>query len=246
MRTRPQRNLHEAVVSKIDSLLPIDNYVIDRWDASDESTISGGAIANKIAGRGALSFAGANVSSGTRQINGLNVLDISNDFIAAGSYLTLASMTFNSSVIVFSIVCEIDATDIGFIANSVFSISDNDSNTDFQFESGSNAEEWIGQIKSSDITNERSLTGDKIGKKRMFTVVFSEDSDVFFFRTDGKLDSAIGSYSGITTSKDFTLNVFTNRSQGRPIDGAFCELVLYDKPVYISLIETFLSTKWGV
>jgi hypothetical protein len=177
-------------------------------------------------------------TTGTRTINGLNVLDHDGD-----DFLEKLSFTLPSSGdVAFFMVCEIDSVDNTF--DSIFSVN---GTTDFQLEARSPSQ-FLGALKSTGlgggIINFVDGPYDGAGTIIMCAIFDKTNSLRYVFSNGAEQGSDV-----YTTKLSPTtiLSAFTNRAADASPNGAMGEFIITSNVSAYSRqkIEGYLAWKWG-
>jgi hypothetical protein len=218
------------------------------WDASDESTItevSGLCSQINDKARAGLnqhltqSNASLRPATGTRTVNGLNVLDAGQtEFL---EYLTL-DISSSNSISVFSVnVIDSVASD----PDSIYSMDATLGGNDWQF-SADNVSQFDGELRGGGFTNV-VLSGGPYSGLHLFDVEFDANADTVTTYVDGDQKGQATDYiGGIDDTMEFRWN--SNRTANSGVGCAMCELVLTVGPIHINVREEivgYLAHKWG-
>jgi hypothetical protein len=216
------------------------------YDASDLATITSVATAvsqwNDKSGnlRHLTQGAGANQpKTGTRILNGLNVLDFDGgDYINRNAF----PLPANGNV-AFFMVAVVDV--INNLADSLFAV---DATNDFQFQA-SNATQFNGQITVANLGNSVSLTGGPFSGPSIYNCNFDRTGLVSYNAFVDGTQRAVNTAYTASLGTSQTLQVFRNRSGTAQIpDGACAEFIVIDdvSSVTREKVEGYLAWKWGL
>lgn len=216
-----------------------DAELIGWWDAADAATLTatGGAVsawADK-AGGTALTQAGGGLHpmTGTRMLNGLNVLDFN-----GAQYLAATRTLPASGDVAMHMAVVIDSVDNLF--DSVISV---DAANDFQFDSASNTE-FAGRLNTTGIGSALGLTGGPFAGALIVSLVFNRtggQAEVFV----GGVSRGVMSYTAALSISQL-LRVMANRAANAIQDGAFGELILTGNVTNRPDYHSYLASKWGL
>lgn len=215
-------------------------------DAKDESTITANG-AGKVSVWGDKSGNGYNLEqssganqldTGTRTINGLNVLDSpSQGFMEKTSFPIPASGN-----VCFFMVGVVDTVVSNF--DSIFSCY---ATNGFQVDANAN-DHFDGQLRSSNIGASDILpyTGGAFTGASIFGNTFDFDGGNMYGYVDGT-ERATQAYTA-KLSSSMTLRVLRNRASNQNVDGAVGEFVIAEDCTVETrqLIEGYLAHKWGL
>lgn len=211
------------------------------YDCADLSTITTGptfTLADKLNSHDLTqTIAGAQPATGTRTENDLNVLDCD-----GGDYLQALNFPItggNVSVIAMSII---DA--ISNAADSIISM-DNNSGGDWQL-SADNASSFIGEIRSGNIAN-YILTGGPYAGAHIMNADWNFTTNTQITYVDAVNRGQANNYNTAIMALQ-ELRWMTNRVASQSIDGAMCEMIIYDGTMPESVrqkAEGYLAWKWG-
>lgn len=223
-----------------------DNLLVSWYDPYDEATIteSGGLVSqlDDKSGNGNHLVQGtgsAQLTTGTRTINGYNVLDGDGTrYMEKTAFSTPAS----GDISIFG-VCVIDAIDIG--TDSLWSL--NSTTNDMQFQAN-NGSQFDARIGASGIGVNDSATGGPYAGPSVFNTRFDfNGTGTYAIFVDGVQESPGATYTTkLDTPQD--LQVFTNRAALQQPDGAFGEIILTEDVTTTTRekIEGYLAHKWGL
>ena len=175
-------------------------------------------------------------TTGSRQLNGLNVLDCDGgDFMAhAGFPIT----DFSLSVFV---VAELDAIDNAL--DAVFSTA---ATKDFGLEAY-NASQFDGAVHCEGASNPQytPLSGGPFPGPSIYNALVTTTGLRIQAYVDGTIRADVGYVGGISTS--VTLRLFADRTAAASPDGALAEVVVVSKATTEErqLIEGYLAWKWS-
>ena len=234
-----QRSANSAEINS--SFTPADDpSVIGWWDASDLATIteSGGLVsawADKAGGAALTQSQNFDQpSTGTRSLNGLNVIDF------GGSHFLERTLTLSTTGdVAFHIALIIDGTSNAFEA--VLAV---DAANDFQIDSN-NASQFDGRLNLSGIGTSVSFSGGPFTGAMILSVIFDRSgaaqAEVFI----ANVSRAATAYTAPIDST-VALSLMTNRTQNAWVDGAVCEFVITENLGNRADYHGYLTTKWGL
>ena len=217
-----------------------DTALLGWWDAADAGTIAetGGLVsswADKSGGAGMVQSAGSQQpGTGTRTLNGLNVLDFAgNDFLQAGETLPV------SGDVAFHMVVEVDTT-----ANAFEAILAADATNDFQLDA-ENASQFNGRLNLAGVGSSVNLAGGPFAGAFLVSVIFDRTGS-------GQAEVFIGNVSRGVTAYTAPLDQFvdlilmSNRSKNAWVNGAVAEVVVTGDITNRADHHAYLAAKWGV
>ncbi len=219
----------------------LDAGLLGWWDASDLGTISeqSGGVANWTdkAGAGALiqDSAALRPLTGTRQLNGLNVIDFDGSHYLADATRVLPG----SGDVAFHMALAIDSTSNAFEALLAL-----EATNDFQLDANNNTQ-FDGRLNSAGIGTSVNLTGGPFSGGLIFTLVFdrtgSATAEVFV------ADASRGTtdYS-VPLDANTTLLLMANRALNARANGAVAELILTSTLNNRADYHAYLAAKWGL
>lgn len=234
-----QRSVTSAVVGQ--SFTPVDDTaLIGWWDAGDTGTIAEttGVVSSWSDKTGGQALVQTNAArrpgTGSRTLNGLNVLDFD------GSAFLEATRTLPASGnVAFHAALVVDTTSNAFEA--LFSA---DAANDFQIDAN-NAAQFDGRLNLTGIGSSVNLTGGPFTGALIVSVVFDAtgagSAEVFIANTSR---ASTGYSAAIDASVVF--NVMTNRSQNAWVDGAVGEVIITGDVTNRSSHHAYLAAKWGL
>lgn len=229
------------VTASLSSFRPDDDTgLIGWWDAADTATLTSNtdgdvtAWVDKAGGSDLVQISPVRQPvTGTRQLNGLNVLDFGgSDFMERAENLPAAGQ------VAFHIVLDLVATNNAFEA--ILAI---EATNDFQLDSN-NAAQFDGRLNVSGIGSPVNLTGGPFSGPMIVSILFD--------LTGGTAEVFIGDIlrgsAPYSTAIDTTsaLHLMTNRSKNAYVTGAVAELVVTETITNRATIHDYLSTKWGI
>ena len=217
-----------------------DAALIGWWDASDAASIteSGGDMSSWAdkAGGTALTQTGVNArpQTGTRSLNGLNVIDFD------GTDFLEATRSFPASGdVAFHIALVIDAIDNQY--DAVFSV---DATNDFQIDAGDGAA-FNGRLNPIGIGGPVNFSGGPFSGGLILSIVFDRTgaatAEIFVANTS----RGTMAYSA-PIDVNAAFHVMTNRSQNAWVDGAVAEIIVTGDVANRSDHHNYLATKWGL
>jgi len=217
-----------------------DTSLIGWWDADDDTTIteSGGAVsswANKAGGDPLLQTLGARQpETGTRALNGRNVLDFDGDDL-----LEMALTLPGSGDVAFHFVLEIDSASSEYAA--IFGV---DGAQDFQIDAN-NPSQFDGRLNPGLIGSGTPLSGGPFSGPLIISAVFdrtgSGEAEIY-------ISNALrGTMTyGASISSAVTFLVMTNRSKNAWVSGSVGEIIVTGDVGNRADHHGYLSTKWGL
>ena len=221
--------------------LPSDDTGLIAWYAADDAatiTESAGAVsawASKTGGA-ALTQAALNLrpQTGTRTLNGLNVLDFD-----GGDFLERAITLPASGDVAVHMVLAIDA-----VANQYEAVLAFEATNDVQIDAGHDTQ-FDGRLNAAGIGTTTGLTGGPFSGALILSAVFDRtgvaQAEVFIADTS----RGTMTYSAPLDSAT-ALHLMTNRSKNAWIDGAVAELIVSGTLSNRADHHAYLTAKWGV
>lgn len=235
-----QRNAASAVMGG--AFVPSDDTnLLGWWDAADAGSINatGGAVSawTDKAGGPALTQGSSpsRPSTGTRVLNGINVLDFdgTQDFLEVGrTFPVSGDMAFHAALV-------IDGFSSAFAA--VLAV---EAANDFQIDA-EGAAQFDGRLNAAGIGSSVSFSGGPFSGALILSAVFDRtgaaSAEIFV------ADTSRGTM-GYTAPIDANaaLHVMTNRSRNAWIDGAVAELIVTGDVTNRADHHAYLATKWGL
>ena len=223
------------------SFTPSDDIGVLSWhDAADVSTITGASSvslwADKASGGADFeqTFPAYQPLTGTRSLNGLNVLDF-----AGNDYFEKALSLPASGDLALHMAVILDGTSSQYAAVVAFEASN-----DMQLDAASDTQ-FDGRLNVAGIGSSISLSGGPFSGAVIMSVVFDQTgsgtAEVFV----GNVSRGSGAY---TTPLDATtaFHLMTNRSKNAEVDGAVCEVVITNDITSRTAYYDYLSAKWGI
>jgi len=232
----------------LDSWTPAEITTIGWWDASDTSPaniIQSGGLVSQLSDIGtnanqhlAQATGARQMSTGLQTVNGLNVLSslIDDRFMETLTFPIPASG--NVSI---SLIARIDSA-----LMSAFSslISMNAAADDWQLQAD-NTTQFDGSLRSSCLGGTVDIAGGPYTGPDIWTLKFDWDNSLkSVFVNSVPVGSSNYVDSKLALSQE--LRIFTNRGSSTGIFGIFGEMVITEDCSCRSIIETYLSRKWGV
>lgn len=217
-----------------------DAALIGWWDADDSGSISEAAgvvtaWSDKAGGQPLEQIdAARRPTTGSRTLNGLNVLDFDGTaFLEAARTLPAnGNVAFHAALI-------IDTTSNAFEA--LLSV---DAANDFQIDAN-NAAQFDGRLNLTGIGSSVGLTGGPFSGALIVSAIFDATgagiAEVFIANTS----RANAGYSAAIDA-NIVLNAMTNRSQNAWVDGAMAELIVTGDVTNRSSHHAYLAAKWGL
>ena len=218
------------------------------YDASDTSTItsSGGFVSqwdDKSGNDQHLTQVNASnrPQTGTRQVNSLNVVDFSDDYMDSSSL----SMPSECDILFCATV---DTVDNGSDALLAWRAG---WQKDWQFDAANNSEfrgRWLPQTGQGFGTPTPWGQGNLIGSPRLFGLSFDYDSSLMTGYFDGAAVTTLTDNYLLTVGTPGSFRLFGNRGGFAFPQGVFAELVFVDKQTTANRqkIEGYLAHKWGL
>lgn len=217
-----------------------DGALIGWWDADDAATIteSGGLVslwADKAGSADlAQNFGPEQPASGTRTLNGRNVLDFD------GGRRMLSSLGLPvSGDVAFHAAVLIDGTASAFAA--LFSV---DATNDFQFDAN-NDTAFDGRLNMAGIGTSAALSGGPFSGGLIVSVVFDRTGTATASVHVANLLRASTGYS-LPIDSSVALHLMSNRSLNANIDGAVAELIVTGDISNRASHHAYLASKWGL
>lgn len=217
-----------------------DTALIGWWDAADAATVthSGGAVsalADK-AGGDPLSqgVTGVQPTTGSRTLNGLNVLDFDGtQFLAATRSIP------GTGNVAFHMALEIDST-----SNVFESLISADATNDFQLDA-LDGTVFTGRLNVAGIGASLNLTGGPFSGALILSLVFDQtgagQAEVFV----SNVSRGIMAYTA-ALDPALVLRLMCNRAGTISQDGAFAELIVTGDLTNRAAHHTYLANKWGL
>jgi hypothetical protein len=224
---------------------PRPSDLLGWYDASDPLTItsSGSAVSqwNDKSGKGQHLTQGtgaAQPKTGTRTLNGLNVLDCDGgDSMTRSGFPVPASGNLS-----LFMVAVIDVVDNGL--DAVYSM---DAANDFQFDALANTT-WNGRILPTGIGSQVSLTGGPFAGPSIYNANFYfTEAAAYNAFIDGTQRAVNTAYTAKLSASQI-LFAFRNRGNSNSPDGCMAEFILVERQCqcYRQKIEGYLAWKWGL
>lgn len=219
----------------------LDAGLLGWWDASDATSITDetGAVTGWADKTGAGTLSQGNPvlrpTTGTRSLNGLNVIDFDGaQFLWDGvrSLPTSGNMAFHMALV-------IDSTSNAFEA--LLSV---DATNDFQLDAA-NAAQFDGQLNATGIGSSSTLTGGPFSGGLIISMIFDRTgtatAEVFIANASRGLTS-------YTQALDTTvaLHLMANRALNARVDGAVAEMALTSTINNRADYHAYLAAKWGL
>lgn len=230
----------ESAVSGASFIPSNDTALISWWDASDTATVTetNGAVSAWADKAGGAALAQATASrqpaTGTRSLNGLNVLDFSQE---NSLERTIALPT--SGDVAVHMVLEIDA-----VSGEYEAVLALNATNDMQIDAGSDTQ-FNGRVNAAGIGPTAGLSGGPFSGALILSVVFDQttSSELRVF-----VENIQRGASAYTTPLDPSqmLRVMTNRSRNAWIDGSVAELIVTGDVTNRADHHAYLATKWGL
>jgi hypothetical protein len=214
-----------------------DTGLVLWYDAALTSTItrSGTAVTSWAPRTGTGTLAGTSApTSGTRTVNGLNVVD----FTGAARVSGAVTLPANGNV-AFHIVVAIDS-----ITSTFASLISTNSTRDFQLEANS-ATSFAGRMNTRNIGDSYNLAGGPWSGLRIVSVVFDRTGTGTARVLINGTQVGTGVYSTALDSA-VTLAIMTNRNQNAYVDGAVGEVIVTQTVGATADHVAYLAAKWGV
>jgi hypothetical protein len=214
-----------------------DTGVVLWYDASVTATItrSGTTVTAWVPRTGTGNLAGTSgPTSGTRTINGLNVIDFAGVARVSGA-VTLPA----AGNVAFHMVVAIDS-----VANAFASLISTNATRDFQLEAN-NATAFSGRLSTRSIGDSYNLAGGPWAGLRIVSIVFDRTGAGTARVLVNGTQVGTGVYSTALDSAA-TLAIMTNRNQNAYVDGAVGEVVVTQNLGATADHIAYLAAKWGV
>ncbi len=214
-----------------------DTGLVAWYDASQTSTItrSGTSVTSWAprAGTGTLTGTSA-PTSGTRSINGLNVVDFSGLARVSGA-VTLPA----TGNVAFHMAIAIDS-----VTSAFASLVSTNATRDFQLEANGTTA-FTGRMNVRNIGESYNLTGGPWVGLRIFSVIFDRTGAGTMRVLVNGTQVGTGPYSTALDSAA-TLALMANRNQNAYVDGAVAEVVVTGNLATTADHIAYLAAKWGV
>lgn len=176
--------------------------------------------------------------TGTRTLNGLNVLDCD-----GSEFLENLAFPITAGDIALFVVAEIDS--LSSTANAIVSMNATGT-PDWQFDSNS-ATQFDGRINVTSMGSDVNLTGGPFAGPSIYNINFDQSgAGIYNAFIDGIQRAVNTTYStAMDASQEFRM--FTNRGSVSMPNGAFAEVVLITDFTAVTreIIEGYLAHKWG-
>lgn len=222
--------------------LPSDDAGLIAWYAADDAATiveSGGVVSSWSDKAGGPALAQALSSrrpqTGTRSLNGLNVLDFGGD-----DFFERAITLPASGDVAVHMVLEIDLTFSAFEAILAFDAAGND----VQIDAGSDTQ-FDGRVNATGIGTTTGLTGGPFSGVMLLSAIFDRSgaAEVEIF-----IDNVSRATMAYTAPLDTAqaMHVMTNRTQNVSVNGAVAELVVTGNLSNRAIIHAYLASKWGL
>jgi hypothetical protein len=214
-----------------------DTGLVLWYDASVTATItrSGTAVTSWAPRAGTGTLTGiSGPASGTRTVNGLNVVDFAGIARVSGA-VTLPV----SGNVAFHMVVAIDS-----VANAFAALISTNATRDFQLEANS-ATSFTGRMNTRNIGDAYNLAGGPWAGLRIVSVVFDRTGAGTARVLINGTQVGTGAYSTALDSA-VTLAIMTNRNQNAYVDGAVGEVVVTQTVGATADHVAYLAAKWGV
>lgn len=235
-----QRSAISPVVGA--SFLPSDDtQLVSWWDASDTGTITTEGAnqvsvwADKTGGAALTQTLGLRQpSTGTRVLNGTNVLDFD-----GARFMECAETLPASGDVAFHMVLVIDGT-----ANAFEAILAVDATNDFQIDAN-NVSQFDGRLNAAGIGAPVNLSGGPFSGAMILSIVFERTGAALAELFIGNVSRASMAY---TTAIDANaaLHLMTNRSRNAWVNGAVAELIVTGDTANRTDYHAYLTNKWGL
>ena len=217
-----------------------DAALLGWWDAADATTItaSAGSVsawADKAGGAALLqSFGPDQPATGTRLLNGLNVLDFD-----GGDFMEVARSLPVSGDVAFHAVLVIDATSNAF--DALLSV---DATNDFQLDAN-NAVQFDGRLNTAGTGTPVVLSGGPFAGPVLLSILFDAQATATAEVFVGGVSRAVTGYT-VPIDSAVSLLLMSNRSKNARAEGAVGELVITGDLTTRTSYQSYLSAKWGV
>ena len=229
---------------------PADIETVAWFDASDTDTIieSSGAVSqwNDKSGNAHIVKQGTALSqpiTGSRQLNGLNVLDFNgSQFLESDGYVFTPPVSGNLSIIMV-----FKADSINNWSDSVISFFDGAQTNDLQF-SSANASQFNGRLAGAVTAN---FTNGPYSDNTISSLIYDKTNDVFNAYMDSNRilsDLVYSDSSKLGGVGPFKTRIFANRAGNQFPDGLFGEVVMLEDVSTNARqkVEGYLAWKWGL
>jgi hypothetical protein len=223
---------------------PSDIGGLKLWlDAADSSTIthSSNAVSqwSDKSGNGNTMSATGNPSTGTRGLNGINVVDFDGD-----DYFESASAYPTGNDFSFIMVAGIDS--ISTFDHSIFSIRQATGEPSFQACAG-NGSSFLIQFKQTSMGTDKTFATSAKHGPSLYEFVFNDSSDLLEVFLDG---TALGTtpYTAAPNQGN-KLTIFANRDKSKRPNGFVAEMIGFTSALSTAdrqKIENYLAVKWGL
>lgn len=218
---------------------PGDDALLTGWWAADDAatlTQTGGALsawANKAGGAALVQTSPVRQPlTGTRHLNGLNVVDF------GGSFMEQAATLPASGNVAFHMAAIIDGS-----SNAFEAILAVEATNDFQLDSN-NATQFDGRLNVTGIGNSVALTGGPFSGPVILSIVFDLTGGTANVFVGNTLRGSAPYTTAIDTGA--MLHLMTNRSRNAFANGAVAELVVTGNITNRSDHHSYLANKWGI
>ncbi len=217
-----------------------DGALLNWWDASDSATITANAGSVSLwsdkAGSAVLaqSFGPEQPQSGSRSLNGLNVLNFD------GTQRMLTNMTLpTTGNIAFHAALVIDGTSNAFAA--LLSL---EATNDFQIDANS-ASAFDGRLNLTGVGTSVNLSGGPFSGGVILSIIFDRTGAA---TAEVYVANQQRGSTGYTAALDSTaaLHLMSNRSLNANIDGAVAELIITADVANRTDHHAYLANKWGL
>jgi len=215
-----------------------DPLLVAWYDAADSATLTAGSVAlwSDKAGTADLTQTSGpqQPASGSRSLNGLNVVDFSNGALLAAPLAVPASGN-----LALHMALVLDGTTNAFAALVAL-----EATNDMQIDALS-ATQFDGRLNLAGVGTSVNLSGGPFSGPLILSAIFDRTgtgtAEVF-------ISNVSRGSTAYTTALDADafLHVMTNRSKNASIDGAVGELVLTEDVTNRSTHHTYLANKWGI
>lgn len=218
-----------------------DAGLLGWWDASDTATITdaAGAVSSWAdkAGNGALVQGNAALQplTGTRSLNGLNVVD----FDGARFLQDAARGLPVSGDVAFHLAVVIDST-----SNAYEAVFAADATNDFQLDAA-NASQFDGQLNASGIGTSINLTGGPFAGGLIMSVIFDRTGAATAEVFVSNVSRGVMGYTAPLDSA-VALNLMANRAVNARVDGAVAEFAVTSTLGNRADYHAYLAAKWGL
>ncbi|MDH5528872.1 MAG: Ig-like domain-containing protein [Paracoccaceae bacterium] len=219
-----------------------DPMLVGWWDAADGTTITeaSGEVSIWADKAGGPALIQNNIAwqpqTGTRSLNGLNVLD----FNGSSDFLEATARSFPATGdIAFHLALAVDST-----ANAFEAVLALEATNDFQIDA-ENAAQFDGRLNAAGIGSPVSLTGGPFAGALILSAVFDRTGAAMAEIFVANVSRATMAY-GTAIDATAALHVMTNRSKNAWVDGAVAEVIVTGDITNRTDHHAYLAAKWGL